>query len=351
MVPFLIALAFCAVAVIVGVVAHLPLRDTVGSARKIYAMVPLLVVVAVVADVVVRVSMQRPKRQELGRTAINVLRSRWTGIRFAGVAAGVASAYCVYLAYRNLKVFLPYVRTELADRTLTAADQWLSAGNSPSGVLQQLLGTGVASEVLSTTYMAFMLFVPLSLAAALIWSTRLAHGMWYACAICLNWVFGIASYYAVPSLGPVYFEPFRFKYLPMTSVSKLQDSLYQDRLEILANPHTTDAIHGIAAFASLHVSIVFTAALIARRTGLPKVLQRIMWVYLTLTFLSTIYFGWHYLLDDVAGFGVGALSVWVAGRAVGCSTSGSTSSTGVGLAPGERFLAMGPSWRLPRKLG
>lgn len=350
-VPFLIALAFCAVAVIVAVVAGLPLRETVGSARKIYAMVPLLMVGAIVVDVVVRVTTQRPKLHDVGRAAFNVLRTRWTGMRLAGVAAGVMSAYLVYLAYRNLKVFLPYVRTELADRTLTAADEWLSAGHSPSGILQQLLGTGVASEVLSTTYMAFMLFVPLSLAAALIWSKQIAHGMWYACAICFNWVIGIASYYAVPSVGPIYSEPFRFSDLPITSVSKLQDSLYQDRLEIIANPHTTDAIHGIAAFASLHVSIVFTAALIARRTGVPKLLQRVLWVYLGLTFLSTIYFGWHYLLDDAAGFGVGALSVWLAGLAVGCSTRASTSSQRVGATPGESFLAMGPSWRSHRKLG
>lgn len=350
-VPFLIALAFCAVTVVVAVAARLPLRETVGSARTSYVVVPLLVVGAIAIDVVARVILRRPKVRDAGRATIDVLRARWTGIRLAGVAAGMVSAYFVYLAYRNLKVFLPYVRTELADRTLTAADEWLSAGHSPSGIVQQLLGTGAASEVLSTTYMAFLLFVPLSLAAALIWSSELAHGVWYVCALCFNWVLGIASYYAVPSVGPVYSEPFRFSELPVTSVSELQDSLYQDRLEILAHSHTTDAIHGIAAFASLHVSIVFTAALIARRTGVPKLVQRVLWIYLGLTLLATIYFGWHYLLDDVAGFGVGALSVWLAGLALGCTTRGSTSSQRVGSAPREGFLAMGPSWRSRRKLG
>jgi hypothetical protein len=36
-----------------------------------------------------------------------------------------------------------------------------------------------------------------------------------------------------------------------------------------------------------------------------------------LTVLSTIYFGWHYILDDIAGFAIGWLSVAVAQRVTG----------------------------------
>ena len=40
------------------------------------------------------------------------------------------------------------------------------------------------------------------------------------------------------------------------------------------------------------------------------------WVYLGLTILATIYFGWHYVIDDVAGIAIGFVSVYL-GR---CST-------------------------------
>jgi hypothetical protein len=36
-----------------------------------------------------------------------------------------------------------------------------------------------------------------------------------------------------------------------------------------------------------------------------------------LTILATVYFGWHYLVDDVAGLGIGAFAVWLAWRATG----------------------------------
>ena len=33
--------------------------------------------------------------------------------------------------------------------------------------------------------------------------------------------------------------------------------------------------------------------------------------------LATVYYGWHYVLDVNAGFALGAVSVWLASKAVG----------------------------------
>ncbi len=71
------------------------------------------------------------------------------------------------------------------------------------------------------------------------------------------------------------------------------------------------SVSSIAAFASLHTSIVFTAALIVHLAGFPKVVRWTMWVFFVLTVVSTIYFGWHYIVDDVAGLVIGGLSVWL----------------------------------------
>lgn len=316
-IPFLIALTFWAFTVVTSLVNDLPFRDPVQSRGTSYIIVPLIVVTAIVIDVIVRTVLRRPAIRDIGRTLLDVLRTRCTRFRLAGAAAGAASAYLTYLAYRNLKVFLPTLQNRLADENLLTTDRWLGFGHPPSGLLHQLLGTGIASQVLSSSYTFFMIFIPLSLALALIWSSDSVRGAWYTTAICFNWIIGIISYYAIPSLGPIYVEPHQFNELPVTGVSNLQDSLHEDRWELLLNPHTTDAISGIAAFASLHVSIVFTALLLARRARVPKSIELLVWVYLGLTCLSTIYFGWHYVVDDIAGFGVGALAVWLAGRVVG----------------------------------
>src|SRR5699024_5863104 len=350
-VPCILAVGFAAVTVIVALAADLPLRDPIGSERASYLVVPLLVLGAIFLDVAARVILRRPRVRDTGRAALDVIRTRWTGTRLAGVVAGALSAYTVYLSYRNLKVFLPYLRTHLEDGTLIAADKWLGGGVAPSAMLQQLLGTGVSAEILSSTYMAFMMFVPLSLSVLLVWSSDLTHAEWYSCALGLNWMIGMATYYVVPSFGPIYSEPFRFSGLPTTSVSKLQDSLYADRLDLVAQPHTTEAGHGIAAFASLHVSIVFTAVLFAYRMGFPKVVRWILWAYFVLTCMSTIYFGWHYLLDDIAGFGVAGLSVWLAGRALGCNTAPSTFMLRTGPTLRERVASIAPTWRSHQRLG
>ena len=42
-----------------------------------------------------------------------------------------------------------------------------------------------------------------------------------------------------------------------------------------------------------------------------------MWVYFVLTAISTIYFGWHYLLDDVAGLAIGCIAVWIGAKTTG----------------------------------
>lgn len=125
-----------------------------------------------------------------------------------------------------------------------------------------------------------------------------------------------ASYYVLPSLGRIYIEPQHFTDLPDTAVTGLQESLYRNRVRVLEDPHATQSVHGIAAFASLHVSVVVTAALVAHLVRLPVVLRTALWTYALLTALATVYFGWHYLVDVLAGAVLGALATWLAARAI-----------------------------------
>ena len=120
---------------------------------------------------------------------------------------------------------------------------------------------------------------------------------------------GAASYFLLPSLGPIYYEPKAFAHLPHSEVTRLQDMLLDQRVEFLVHP-TTATPQSIAAFASLHISMSLTAVLAAHLLGLGKRLKIGLWIWLGLTTLATVYLGWHYFLDDLGGIviAVGALA-------------------------------------------
>lgn len=297
-----------------------PLKDPDGVAGPAWVRLPGIVLLFLLADVVPRVVRRRRTSGGLHPALRDVLSERWPARRLGVVAVGLASFYACYVAYRNLKSFLPFLRERLYDEALLDLDRAMAFGQDPATLLHDLLGTGVAAHVLSAVYLLFLAFVPLSLAAALVWSRSLLTGALYVTALSLDWLLGAASYYVLPSLGPVFAAPELFARLPETGVSRLQENLYQARLEVLADPVGTTAVHGIAGFASLHVAIVLTGCLVARRVGLPALVMRAMWVFFGLTVVSTVYFGWHYLVDDIAGALLGWGAVVIAARMTGHTT-------------------------------
>lgn len=159
--------------------------------------------------------------------------------------------------------------------------------------------------------------MPLSVVAAVAWTRRVAAGLWYVTAVNFNWVLGLISYYLVPSLGPVFVDPPLADQMPATAVWNLQQVLLVDRVRFVDDPMGSGAIQSIAGFASLHVSVLFTAALMAWLLRARRALQVALWALLALTVVATIYFGWHYVIDDVAGLIIGGLSVYLAGLATG----------------------------------
>ena len=85
----------------------------------------------------------------------------------------------------------------------------------------------------------------------------------------------------------------------------------------MANPDATNAVQSIAGFASLHVAVIFTAALVAQFVGAPRLLRLALWVFFGLTVVATIYFGWHYVIDDIAGLAIAVVAVYAGGILVG----------------------------------
>jgi hypothetical protein len=295
-------------------VAGLPLRDPDHVVGSRLLLVVVLAAVLIVIDVVVRAALGSGGPGIPSRTALaEVRRLRWTRRRLLIVGSALVSFYVTYLAYRNLKSLVPVLRpSDLFDRQLAEADQALFGGNDPAELLHALLGTGIATDVLSTVYVGFLMFVPVSIALALVFSRDLGRGLFFATAMSLNWALGAVSYYLLPALGPIYTGSRAFTDLPATASSALQQTLLDDRLAFVRDPEAPGAAQGIAAFASLHVSIVFTAALAAHILGLRRSVRVSLWTLLALTTAATVHLGWHYVIDDIAGLFLGAAALTLA---------------------------------------
>ena len=213
---------------------------------------------------------------------------------------------------------MPLLRPdELFDRRLADLDRSLFLGHDPAAVLHSVLGSGISAHGLSFVYELFFAFVPVALAFALVVLPDLRAGLFLTTALALNWALAAASYFVLPSLGPIYAEPAHFAHLPHTGVSGLQDAAARGAGRVPARPVGGGGAQSIGAFASLHVSIFFTAALATHLLGLGRYVKIAVWILFALTVTATLYFGWHYVLDDLAGLAIAVTALALARALVG----------------------------------
>jgi CDP-diacylglycerol--glycerol-3-phosphate 3-phosphatidyltransferase len=321
-VPTVLATA-CAIAMFLTAHAEdLPIHDPDGVGGPPLVRLSAILSIFLALDVLPR-ALWRARTDVLGIPGhiVGVVRERWSGRRLPLVLVGLFSFYVTYVAYRNFKGFLPFLRPDRHDTSLLELDRSLFFGHDPATLLHHLLGTGLANSVLSAAYIFFLAFVPISLAAALVWWGEMRNGLWYATALCINWVLGAFSYYLIPSMGPAFVAPQLFSDLAPSASSSLQHALWVERLNVLygSSPLAKDVVQSIAAFASLHVSVVLTAALVAQLLRANRWLRRALWVYFGLVVVATIYLGWHYVIDDVAGVAIALIAVGLGALATGHS--------------------------------
>jgi len=214
------------------------------------------------------------------------------------------SFYVTYVSYRNLKSMLPFVEGKHHgyDRELAIVDQALFLGHQPAVLLHNLLGSGIAAEVLSTVYLWFLPLVPLALTAWLIWSRNLGFGYWFATSQCIAWTLGTVSYYALPTLGPGINYPWLYDTVDDTAAGHLMKSLGDSRLFVVNS--ASHSLQSVAGFASLHCAITLLVAMMIQYTVRSRILKIVFWVNFCLTCVATLYFGWHYVADDIAGVAI-----------------------------------------------
>ncbi len=305
-------------AVTAALVLDRPLVDPEGFLGPSWLRLPLLVLGAFMLDLLPRTMWASRMKPTLMRPMMaERVKSHWNRERMTLTVLGLVCFYITYVCYRNLKSFLPFIMGEdKYDRELHLIDRALMFGHEPATVLHTLLGTGVSAHFLSTIYLWFLPLVPLALAAWLVWSRNITFGYWFATSQCLAWALGTASYYALPTLGPGFQYSYLYADLPDSGSSALMEALSYGRSGVLRDG-AEGSVQSVAGFASLHVAITLLVALMVQYTLRNRILHIIFWANFAITVVATLYFGWHYIADDLAGIVIALFSFWLGGLASG----------------------------------
>jgi hypothetical protein len=297
-----LVVAFAAVAWARSRQVDIPFKDPHGKLfrAKIVDTAEVLLLFVLI-DVAVR--WLRGRRD--GATLWSTVSTRWTPYRIVMILAGLVAYFVVYLSYRNLKSW--DVLLTPRDAMLQRWDRWLFFGHPPAVLLHDLLGEDLAARLLTDLYESFSWLVTIALVAALAFTPTVRQAYVFVVAAMWAWILGVGSYYLIPSLGPFHEAPQDFAGLTRTSIQATQEKYVEQRAHLLAHPQASDAFAQISAFASLHCALTCLVWLAARYYGL-RILSWVAFAFLVGTVIATVYLGWHFAVDDLAGVAI----AWVA---------------------------------------
>lgn len=300
---WVIAALFAAITVARSQQIGIPIRDPGGSIfrwRIVYSLA--LLAVFIVVDGAIRAG----GGERFVARVREVVGNRWSLPRLTLAITGLVAYYLVYASYHNLKSWNAFNTQH--DDALLRADTWLFFGHSPAVLLHDLLGQHLAAYVLAVVYESFGYLVPLSVVGALVFTDRIRDGYVFLAASMWAWVLGTVAYYLIPAIGPFHSAPQDFAGLTHTVVTANQTRYMVERAHLLHDPQASDAFSSIGAFASLHIGFTCTVLLMVHYYGMRR-MTKVMSVYLVATAVATIYFGWHFAVDDIAGVVLAVLAV------------------------------------------
>ena len=159
-------------AIIEAIILDKRLVDPEGSfLGPSYIRLPILLLGALLLDLLpLTIWTRGASRGRSPRSSGTGCSTHWNKERITLVVLGITCFYVVYVTYRNIKSFLPFVIETKYDRELHLLDHALLFGHDPATLLHTVLGTGIAAYVLSYVYLWFLPMVPLVVTAWVVWS-------------------------------------------------------------------------------------------------------------------------------------------------------------------------------------
>jgi membrane-associated phospholipid phosphatase len=222
-------------------------------------------------------------------------------------------AYCLIfgsmVGYTNLKPAIHLMAPVLCDTTLYHGDCCLLNIISVGGRVT-IPRLPAVTWFFDTLYFSLWSFA----CGALVLSFRDRESFWrLTAAFCLAFGFSIPISLLLPSLGPAFCQPEAFSFLRGTHSAEVMSILWENHLSFLASPGGRPKAMGggIAAMPSLHMTLA-CLSLTAIGRGMPS-LRPALWVILLAFAVATVYLGWHYLLDGLAGVGLGWVVYGISG--------------------------------------
>ena len=155
---------------------NLPIRDPDAFIPGYFRM-PLIVLAAILTDILPRAVRRSGGRlRKLPDTWREVAAERWPRSHWMFALSGMAAWYLTYATFRNLKSFVPFVNHNNYDSELESIDRAIFFGHEPADLMHDLLGTGVAAQVMSAVYLVWIFLVPVSIAIALVYTRHTRAG-------------------------------------------------------------------------------------------------------------------------------------------------------------------------------
>ncbi|HEX8961074.1 MAG TPA: phosphatase PAP2 family protein [Geobacteraceae bacterium] len=233
-------------------------------------------------------------------------KERYTARYLLHGALAYALVYGTLISYTNLKPAIPLLDHALYDSTLFRWDELLSHVLSLGDEIT------IPRHPLVTVFFDNLYLHIWTLACiTLVISFRDQVSFWrLTAAWCLAFGISIPLSVFFPSLGPAFYKPELYAYMGGTSSAEIMHRLLEQYLSFKADPLGTPITwgNGIAAMPSLHCALAY---LTATFLGKQYPSLRFVWCgFLLLFVIATVYLGWHYLSDGIAGILLG----WVTYR-------------------------------------
>ena len=251
--------------------------------------------------------LRRPLRLEF-RTFAVMLGSIFGSVVTIGLLASI---------YSWGKLMVPLFNPAVFDRQLQDLTVFMHFGVDPNWFLVTIFSaTPMAERFLDFVYGLYLPFVFLSTAWYLT-SPESAARHRYLRGFVLLWSSGLALYWLVPALGPVFvFEDLARAvsvHYPLAASSQFMlITNYQKVLEVLrGTPVPVFPLFGVAAMPSLHCALpTFVYLFSVERSEWTRY---VILPFLMFMFVGSVVTGWHYAVDSYVGVALGWLC-WLAVR-------------------------------------